>query len=132
MRRFRQLDNYEVMEAACDVKSWDYPRVIELDELDHGHWYRWSPDCIFWLCCTDTEERVFELHVAVAPQVRGLMFPRRWALGVEIIGELLGARYLEARDCPGLDTVATYMPRLGWEPVEGGSSWRRELPDGRL
>ena len=133
MRRFRELLDWdETLEAAQDAAMWGYPRLITSDEIEMGLWYRWSPDCIFWFNCTDTEERVFSLHVAVAPQSKSAIFPRRWAIAVEIIGELIGARYLEAEDYPGRRFVANYMPRLGWELVEGSSSWRRELPDGSV
>jgi hypothetical protein len=134
VRRFRELLDWdEAAEAVQDAAQWGYPRLITSDEVEMAYWYRWSPDCIFWFNCTDTEERVFSLHVVVAPQSKGLMFPRRWAIAVEIIGELIGAKYLEAQDCcPGMSVVDNYMPRLGWELVEGSSVWRRELPDGSV
>ena len=129
VRRFRPiLTPDEMSQAAGELLLWGYPRSITTDEWQNAAWYRWGPDCIFWLTWDGEEPKVLSLHVCVAPKSRGSMYPRRWFTGVEIIAELSGAEGIQASDCTDEGLVADYLGRMGWE--SHGGYWRKALSGG--
>lgn len=130
MRRFRELTTpIQKGLGAIDAIEWEFPRAIPKDETENSAWFRWGSDVVFWYVWDGELPKVLRLHVAVRPESRSRWLSRRWLLGIQLIGELLGAASLEATDCTGAITEASYWPRVGWTTVEAGL-WRLELTDG--
>ncbi len=107
--------------CALDVISWHYPRPIWPFELESGYWFRYGPSAVFWYQWLDSDPtlRSLILHLCIAPEARGLIYPRDWLAGVRILGEILGGDRLIVTGVVGDAKIPEYLKRMGWEEREG-------------
>lgn len=130
VRRFREcLDPLEVTALAERVKSWGYPRALDPTiDIEHGFWFTWGPDLVLWYVWGDTH--VLLVHLCVAPESRGCIYPRRFLVGMEVMAEALGAHQLQFHPTgnPESDAQTTdLLRRLHWQPMLDCPGWMLDL-----
>lgn len=120
MRRFRELQDDDIIRAAALVELWGYPREIHALEIEYGTWVEYGRECVLWYTpIPDSDD--LAAHICIAPAARGNLSGRRLAAGIEIIAQLLGAQRVWSYRCPGEDPkMVEYLLRLGFVADNGG------------
>ena len=121
-RFFRELTTVDKkQDAACDAVRWGFPREVTRKEIDKAYWFRFGGDVVFWYESVSIMPDSLWIHIAAKPGVRRWLVPtRRWLIGSEVIGELLGAEQLRFIPIEGEREVHQHLTSLGWEPDEFG------------
>lgn len=117
MRRFREVvRDVDCARAAELVAKWGYPRAIESAEVELGYWYLYGAEVVIWYCWLVEDPGTLLVHLCMDPGVRSRVYPRRFLVGLEILGEALGAeRLMFVSADPVRDgDVLGYVERLGW------------------
>lgn len=79
--------------AAEQAMAWGYPREIEDEEVDASSWLRFGDDVIVWFGLGINDESLTP-YLCIKPESRGRVASARAMTGIEIVGELLGAKFL--------------------------------------
>jgi len=128
-RRFRELIGAADCQRAAElVGKWGYPRAIESEELGLGYWFVYGSEVVHWYCWLIPDPGTLLVHLCVDPKHRRRIYPRRFLVGLEILGEALGAqRLLFATSDPAVEILG-YVERLGWTR-ESDEVWSLSLED---
>lgn len=118
--RVRELFGAEKIAAADLVRTWGYPREVDVYELVTGHWFEYGPGlAIFWIVSGGDHQGPGEaaFHVRAYPgRLAALRF--RHFLGLlPVLGDLLGlscyrVKLLEPR-------IGNLLATCGWTEADG-------------